>query len=167
MKPDLLRVTGRSRDGKYFEVKNIGVLYANVTKGQNTPTHQIAIEVDHNTGVGAFKQKHEIENALINITFADGSMWSGNFDSLKKALVPGKSDSKNVIQKINEDQAIVDEIDKWFDSLEALKRIKIAEAYTAETGDNTDLSNGLNEQGREWLAKEYHTTILNALRSEL
>lgn len=162
MRQDKLIISTMSKFGRYSAKKIGGMAYLTVTKGFNEPSNQIAIEVDHTTGTGPFLGKQSRETALINITFADGSIWSGNFDSLKKALVPGKSDLT-----IEEHKVIVEEIDKWFDGLEILKRMEMSEAFNYETGDNTDLTNGLTKEGREWLAKEYHTTILNALRSEL
>jgi hypothetical protein len=85
-RPDLLQVSTTSRRGKSSPRFLMGAAYLTVTKGFNESFDQIAIEVEHSTGSGAFHTKHERETALINITFADGSIWSGTFAELQHKL---------------------------------------------------------------------------------
>ena len=86
IRPDLLQVSTVMRNGNMPKIQLRGAAYLTVTKGFNEPTAQIAVEVQHSSGVGAFKTLHKHEKALINITFEDGNGWSGTFADLRKAL---------------------------------------------------------------------------------
>jgi hypothetical protein len=85
-RPDLLQVQTTSRTGRMSAIARKGVAYLTVSKGFNEPSSQIAIEVQHSTGVGSFKANHLRTSALICITFADAPTWSGTFEDLKQAL---------------------------------------------------------------------------------
>lgn len=88
MKNDILQVSTMSTRGKFSTKVQKGAAYLTVTKGFNMPSAQIGIEVSHSSGVGSFRRTTTHETALINITFADNSFWSGDFDKLRKALLP-------------------------------------------------------------------------------
>jgi len=49
----------------------------------------------------------------------------------------------------------------WFNSLDILERMQIAEHYTDETSDNTNIVNGLTTESQKWLYKNYQSEINN------
>lgn len=86
MRHDLLQVTTVSKSGKFSKRTLKGAAYLTVTKGFNEPSNQIAIEVTHTSGVGSFLTNHSHPEALINVTFSDGYVWSGDFNKLRHLL---------------------------------------------------------------------------------
>lgn len=48
---------------------------------------------------------------------------------------------------------------RWFESLDILKRIKVATFYTDATHDNTNISDGLTEEAINWIVKNYQIQI--------
>lgn len=42
-------------------------------------------------------------------------------------------------------------VSKWFKSLRIETQIRLAEEYTNDTGDNTNIVNGLNAAAEKWL----------------
>ena len=50
-------------------------------------------------------------------------------------------------------------ISTWFKSLDINKRIQIAERYTDETGDNTNIAKGLNKESEKWLSDNFSKQI--------
>lgn len=89
MRNDLLQVTTVSKAGKWSKRTLKGAAYLTVTKGFNEPSNQIAIEVTHTSGVGSFKTEHSHPEALINITFKSGRVWSGTFSDLENLIILG------------------------------------------------------------------------------
>jgi hypothetical protein len=87
-RPDLLQVQTTSRTGRMSGLAKKGVAYLTVQKGFNEPVNQIAVEVEHSTGQGSFKTNHLRTDALINVSFGNGQMWSGTFADLQKLLKP-------------------------------------------------------------------------------
>lgn len=47
----------------------------------------------------------------------------------------------------------------WFKSLDIVKMAVIADHYTIDTGDNTNIAEGLNEGAVSWLVQEYSDDI--------
>lgn len=88
-RPDLLQVSTVSRSGKHSPIQLRGAAYLTVTKAFNAPSCQIAVQVQHSSGVGSFKRTHEQDAALINVTFEDGFTWSGSFEDLRTVIVLG------------------------------------------------------------------------------
>lgn len=74
MRNDLLQVTTVSKAGKWSKGTLKGAAYLTVTKGFNEPSNQIAVEVTSHP------------EALINVTFSDGYLWSGDFNKLRHLL---------------------------------------------------------------------------------
>jgi len=87
MRLDKLFMRSVSKNGIHGNLRAKGAVYLTVTKGFNEKSNQIAIEVQHETGVGAFKTVVKHESALINVTFDDGRVWSGDFNKLKNILL--------------------------------------------------------------------------------
>lgn len=61
-----------------------GIARITVTKGFNEPVNEIAVENSYRFYNGSYDER---ENALINITFADGKVWTGAFSDLQKKLI--------------------------------------------------------------------------------
>ena len=77
-----MKVTTVSRSGKFSPRSAKGAAYLTVNNEGND-VGQIAVQVNHKNASGGEGQ----EKALINVTFADGTIWSGNFETLKIKLL--------------------------------------------------------------------------------
>lgn len=89
-RPDKLLVSTVATTGKWSSKTQKGAAYLTIQKSFNAEYTQLAVEVDHTSGVGPFKTHHQHQQGLINISFgnADGSseMWSGKSEDLRKML---------------------------------------------------------------------------------
>lgn len=54
----------------------------------------------------------------------------------------------------------------WFKSLRATKRKVIAKQYAKDTGDNTDITEGLTEEAEAWLLVAYADEIKRFITKE-
>lgn len=83
-RPDTLQVVIKSDKALAPRVRKVnGTVRLVVTKAFNEPVNEIAIENTYRVPVDGEKMR---ETALVNITFADGSQFTGNFDELKQAV---------------------------------------------------------------------------------
>jgi hypothetical protein len=83
-RPDTLQVVIKSDRTLAPRVRKVnGTVRLVVTKAFNEPVNEIAIENTYRVPVNGEKMR---ETALVNITFADGSQFTGNFDELKRAV---------------------------------------------------------------------------------
>lgn len=83
-RPDhLLIITSSPKSTGRGQVKNGANVRLAVSKGTGGDSNSIAID----TYEGYLGTAQRRETALINITFADRSVWSGTFDELKQALI--------------------------------------------------------------------------------
>jgi hypothetical protein len=87
-RPDILQVVIKSDRALAPRVRKVnGTVRLVVTKAFNEPVNEIAIENTYREPVNGEKMR---ETALVNITFADGSQFTGDFDELKRALEANK-----------------------------------------------------------------------------
>lgn len=83
MRPDILLVATQGVRGGKIHSNIQGNCRIKVTKGYNEPANTIWVDVFEGAG-HTYKQA---EKAKINVSFADGKQWDGNFDSLKDKLM--------------------------------------------------------------------------------
>jgi hypothetical protein len=87
---DHLKLTRVSKRGRFSTHSYHGAVYATVFNSANVlKSDQIAVEVTHSTGTGAFKNVIEHKSPLITITFAEGAVWSGSFRELQNVIETG------------------------------------------------------------------------------
>jgi hypothetical protein len=74
-----------TKGNKFSPRKNVDSIYATVCEGSPAnKSNQIAVQLEKSQ-----------DAELINITFEDGSVWSGNFEKLKLLLYPPSQDQQN------------------------------------------------------------------------
>lgn len=115
VRPDKLLVSTVTTTGKWSSKLQRGAAYLTIQKSFNTEYTQVAVEVDHTSGVGPFKTHHQHTNALFNISFGfrDGGskMWSGSSDELRARLYDDEKQDlfdmvrnlKKVINRLSQD----------------------------------------------------------------
>lgn len=104
-RPDIAELSFKSRRGTYSKRQLVASAYLTVTKGFNEPYNQIAVQACDD-------DRKPRETALINITFADGTIWSGTFEKLQLAL--------NIANDVRDsDWNTVEDLKKTFNQLKA------------------------------------------------
>lgn len=103
-----MKIKTVSTTGKHSTYKKAGVLYANMVNPANGQLFsQIAVEVEHSTGVGVFKTQHTRTEELINFTFENGEVWSGTMKSLQAKLNPKTESVSNTISDKEISRAVI------------------------------------------------------------
>jgi hypothetical protein len=85
-RPDQLLVTTQGIRGGKSHTNKQGNCRIIVKKGYNEPENSIWVDVYNGSGL----TYQPAETAMINISFADGTQWNGNFEQLKTKLTTSK-----------------------------------------------------------------------------
>lgn len=91
----LFMYTQGVKGGNHTPTKEVGEVTLRVWN--NDLVKQGEITVDNFSGMGATYKRRE--QPLINIQFADGSIWSGTFEALQSRLKPVTDDVVNLSQQ--------------------------------------------------------------------
>ena len=81
-RPDLLQITTQGIKGGNAKTERKGQCLITVTKGFNEPQYNISVDVYTGSG-NNYKPR---ENALLNIHFPDGQLFSGTFEDLQSLI---------------------------------------------------------------------------------
>lgn len=165
-RPDILRITTTGVLGANSGVKVIAGGRLTVTKGFNEPTDSIEIE----TVDGMFKRAPR-QTALINITFADGQIWSGDFSKLQDIIKAGESTPKktfpNGFQSWQETYyKVVEHLSHSDENPECAAYFAASEGGTGrlfELAEQIADDFELCHQGETWEEKDYFDTLQSFL----